>query len=61
MSRFTVHIREDYTDIALALNKMSMVEMDSKSLIVCKALRMFLTDRGYLDKEGKYIANNKIS
>lgn len=56
MSRFTINLKNE--DIALALNKMQLVEGDSKSLITSKALKLFLIDRGFLDKEGKYIANN---
>lgn len=50
---FTVRLLSE--DTALALNKMSLVEMLPKNNIVNNALRFYLKDRGFLDVEGKYV------
>lgn len=56
MSKQSFTVKMLTEDIALALNKMCLVEMLPKNRIVNNALRDYLKSRGFLDSESKYIA-----
>lgn len=54
--RVNIWFSDNDIDITLALNKMSLSEERSKNWIIKHALKTFLAERGFLDKDFKYVS-----
>lgn len=53
--RVNIWFSDNDIDITLALNRMSLSEERSKNWIIKHALKAFLAERGFLDKDFKYV------
>ena len=53
--RVNVWFSDKDIDTTMALNKMSLEDERSKNWIIKHALKSFLTERGFLDENAKYI------